>query len=126
MARRIFNICVILFLLAVFIVPSLYLTRISDDIVELAELSVDAVFRKDWDSGLDMAQQMNAMIRLNKDKMHLFLSHHIVEQIDNAMRSSLQLMHIGDQPQCLQELETIITWARYLKTIETFNWDTLL
>lgn len=126
MARRIFNVFVVALLLALFIVPSMFLAKLSDEIVDLAERSVDAVFRKDWENGLEMAQQMNAILRLNKETMHLFLGHQIVEEIDNAMRSCMQLMQIEDQCQTLQELEKIITWARYLKTIETLNWHTLL
>ncbi|MDR1620537.1 MAG: DUF4363 family protein [Clostridiales bacterium] len=125
MGKRIFNCIVIVILLALFILPNNFLSALSDELIEKSELSVDAVYREDWENGVALLQEMNALMRLNKDKMYLFLGHQIIENIDTALRSGLQLMQVQDQPQALQELESVITCARYLKTIENFNWSTL-
>lgn len=126
MAKKIYNSCIILFLIVLFIVPSRFLSRLSDELVEMAELSVDAVHSEDWETGLENLERMNALFRLNKSKMHMFLHHAIIEEIDAALRSCMNLMHIQDQPQSLQELQTIITHARYLKSIESCDWFTVL
>ncbi len=126
MAKRITNVVCIALLVALFIFPSRYLTKVSDEIVELAEDTVDAVYCRDWDAGIQNMEDMNAQFQRDKEKLHMFLHHEMVEDIEASMRSALQLMHVQDHAQSLMELEHIISRARYLKNIEKFSMFTLL
>ena len=121
MGKKIFTAAVVVFLIVLFIFPSQFLRRISFDLIDMAELAVDAVYREDWKEGLELLEQMNALFRENKEPMYTFLSHGTMEHLDAALRGCLQIMHIEDQAQALIELEAIITHARYLDSIEHLN-----
>jgi|GEM_PF-7018822 len=126
MAKRIANIVSVLILAALFIFPSRFLRTFSDEIVALAEQTVDLVHREDWDTAEDNLEELNRKFRLSKETLQFFLDHDSVEQMDADMRACLQLIHAKDTPQTLMELEFIIAKARYLKNIEAFNWSTLM
>lgn len=126
MAKIIANLLSIALLGVLFIIPSNYLTGVSDEIVNLAEDTVDAVYREDWETCVQNMEDMNAQFQRDKEKLHMFLHHETVEDIEVSMRSALQLTHMQDQPQSLMELEHIISRARYLKSIEKFSLFTLL
>lgn len=126
MAKRIANCIALLILIGLFVFPSRFLCELSDEIVSVAEDTVDAVHGQDWDTAQNNIQQLNARFRKTKDTLQLFLHHEAVEQLDRDLRATLQLIHSRDEAQTLMELEFIISTAMHLKCIETFNWSTFL
>ena len=126
MAKRIANVLSIAILIALFVFPSRYLCKLSDELVSTAENTVDVVHRGDWAAAQDNVQHMNAQFRKGKDVLQLFLHHESVEQLDADLRAALQLIHSQDEAQTLMELEFIITTAKHLKCIEAFSWSTFL
>ncbi|HWR23270.1 MAG TPA: DUF4363 family protein [Feifaniaceae bacterium] len=126
MAKRIANVVSILILAALFVFPSRYLCKLSDEIVNVSENTVDAVHRGDWEMAQNNVQWMNARYRESKDILQLFLHHQSVEQLDSDLRAALQLVRTRDKAQTLMELEFIITTAKHMKCIEGFSWSTLL
>ncbi len=126
MGKRIFTICVILLLTLLFILPCRFLSTLTNNIIDLSERAVVAVHSEDWQLGAQLLQELNLLFAANKKTMHLFLSHAIVEDIEARLQSCMELMYVQDQPQSLQELETVITRAHNLKSIESLTWFTLL
>lgn len=126
MHRKIVNALISLILLALFIFPCRFLDEFSDNIMDYAGRTVDAVLAENWDEGVYLLEDMNAYFRATKHTLYLFLDHDAIEGLDASLRSALLLMHVEDQPQSMQELVNIITISRYLKTVERFSWFTLL
>ncbi|OQA13765.1 MAG: hypothetical protein BWY62_01254 [Firmicutes bacterium ADurb.Bin356] len=126
MAKKLANTISILLLLGLFIFPAMSLSRFCDDLVSHAEEAVSAVKQEDWQRGVEHLHSMNLVFDKKKNILHLFLHHELVEGLEAAIRGGLQLMYVEDSGQAVMELETIITRAKYLKSIEVFSVPSLL
>ncbi|MDL2217131.1 DUF4363 family protein [Christensenellaceae bacterium OttesenSCG-928-M15] len=126
MARRISIIICVLFLLALFIFPSHFLSGICDEIESLAQQAIEMVFDENFEAGYELGGKINEIYDEHRDFLHVFLSHTGLESLESSIRGIKRLMAVEDKPQTLLELEYIITHVRYLKSIEEFAVDTVL
>ncbi|MDO5111587.1 MAG: DUF4363 family protein [Clostridia bacterium] len=119
-ASRIATIVAILFLLLLFVLPSLQVHALADAILPYAQSATDRVVLGDWAGARRETSIMYQLYLPYDTSLRLYLDHEDVDTLRMRLLSCLHLAEVEDE-QIIVDLEEAKNKLDYLKNIETFS-----
>lgn len=111
----------VLFLTFLFIYPRYFLKKMTGELIRTSKETIDLVQNEEWEKAVSNAQSMVKRFEESRDPLKLFINHEDIDELEEAVKSCLQLAKAEDSGQFLVELVFIISQSSYLESIETLT-----
>ncbi len=111
----------VLFLTFLFIYPRYFLKKMTGELIRTSRETIDLVQNEEWEKAVSNAQSMVKRFEESRDPLKLFINHEDIDELEEAVKSCLQLAKAEDSGQFLVELVFIISQSSYLESIETLT-----
>lgn len=111
----------VLFLTFTFIYPRYYLTKMTAELISISKETIGLVQNEEWERAVVNSESMVRRFEEARDPLKLFINHEDIDELEEALKSCLQLAKAEDSGQFLVELVFIISQSSYLESIETLT-----
>ena len=91
------------------------------ELIRTSKETIDLVQNEEWEKAVSNAQSMVKRFEESRDPLKLFINHEDIDELEEAVKSCLQLAKAEDSGQFLVELVFIISQSSYLESIETLT-----
>lgn len=124
--RAVMTFLIVLFLLASFLLPSLYLNKSGQELLSLIDTASAHLKAQDPSSALACCIRLAQMSDTATPRWERYLNHSSVDAFAAALSEALALCEIGETAGALAALTAARSALEHLLHIELFEWNSLL